>query len=125
MDKTRHVIVISEDAMVYDDLETLRQLPAFGEVLKNAAQVKTIRAVYPTLTYPCHTSMRTGVRVGMHGIVNNEKTNLFQEKSPWEWFHDAVKVSDIFDAAKAAGLTTAAVFWPATGNHPLIDYLID
>ncbi|MBQ9299384.1 MAG: alkaline phosphatase family protein [Clostridia bacterium] len=125
MDKNRHVIVISEDAMVYDDLDTLRQLPAFGEVLEKGAQVKTIRAVYPTLTYPCHTSMRTGVRVGRHGIVNNEKSNLTQEKSPWEWFNDAVKVSDIFDAAKAAGLTTAAVFWPATGRHPHIDYLID
>ncbi|MBQ9197153.1 MAG: alkaline phosphatase family protein [Clostridia bacterium] len=125
MDKDRHVIVISEDAMVYDDLETLRQLPSFGEMLQKGALVKTIRAVYPTLTYPCHTSMCTGVRVGRHGVVNNEKACLTQEKSPWEWFNDALRVGDIFDAAKAAGLTTAAVFWPVTGRHPHIDYLID
>jgi predicted AlkP superfamily pyrophosphatase or phosphodiesterase len=34
-------------------------------------------------------------------------------------------VPDIFDAAKKAGYTTAAVFWPCTGNHPSIDWLID
>ena len=125
MDQNRHVIVISEDAMVYDDLETLRQLPVFGELMKSSAQVKSVRAVYPTLTYPCHASMRTGVSVGRHGILNNETCELTRQKSPWEWFHRALKVSDIFDAAHAAGLTTAAVFWPSTGKHPHIDYLID
>ncbi|MBR5110718.1 MAG: alkaline phosphatase family protein [Clostridia bacterium] len=126
MDQNRHVIVISEDALVYDDLETLRQLPAFGELMKKGSLVKTIRSVYPTVTYPCHTSMCTGVPCGRHGVVNNERDDdLTREHSPWEWFHSAVKTGDIFDAAKAAGLTTAAVFWPVTGNHPHIDYLID
>ena len=37
MDTNRHVVVISEDALVYDDLETLRQLPAFGELMKNGS----------------------------------------------------------------------------------------
>ena len=121
----KHLVVISEDAMVYEDLETLRQLPAFSSVLKEAALVKTVRSVYPTITYPNHTSMRTGAYCGRHGIVNNEKTILTQEKSDWEWFNDAVRCGDIFDAAKAAGMTTAAVFWPVTGNHPHIDYLVD
>lgn len=126
MDKNRHVIVISEDALVYDDLSTLAQLPSFGEILRKGAMVKTIRTVYPTITYPCHTSMRTGAYCGKHGVVNNERTDdLTRQKAPWEWFNSAVKIGDIFDAAKAAGLTTAAVFWPVTGNHPHIDYLID
>jgi AraC-like DNA-binding protein len=32
---------------------------------------------------------------------------------------------DLFKAAKRAGLTTAAIFWPVTGCHPDIDYLIN
>ena len=126
MDKNRHVIVISEDALVYDDLETLRQLPSFGEIMRGGAMVKTIRSVYPTITYPCHTSMRTGAYCGRHGVVNNERCDdLTRQKGPWEWFNDAVRIGDIFEAAHAAGLTTAGVFWPVTGNHPHIDYLID
>ncbi len=126
MDKNRHVIVISEDALMYDDLETLRQLPSFGEIMRGGAMVKTIRSVYPTITYPCHTSMRTGAYCGRHGVVNNERCDaLTRQKGPWERFNDAVRIGDIFDAAHAAGLTTAGVFWPVTGNHPHIDYLID
>ena len=126
MDKNRHVIVISEDALVYDDLAALRLMPAFGEVMEKGAMVKTVRSVYPTITYPCHTSMRTGVYCGRHGIVNNERADdLTLQKASWEWFNDPVRVGDIFDAAKAAGLTTAAVFWPVTGRHPHVDYLID
>ena len=125
MGKAKHLIVISEDAMVYEDLAQLRQMPSFGAVMQNAAIVKTVRSVYPTITYPNHTSMRTGAYCGKHGIINNELTNLTEAKSDWEWFNDAVKVGDIFDAFKAAGLTTAGVFWPVTGNHKNIDYLVD
>ena len=125
MGKAKHLIVISEDAMVYDDLAELRTMPAFGRIMKDAAIVKTVRAVYPTVTYPNHTSMRTGAYCGKHGIINNEQTILGELNSKWEFFNDAVKIGDIFDAAKAAGLTTAAVFWPVTGNHPSIDYLVN
>ena len=126
MDRNRHVVVISEDALVYDDFETLRKLPSFGSLVKNGAMVKTVRSVYPTITYPCHTSMRTGAYCGRHGVINNERADdLTRQKAPWQWFNSAVKINDIFDAAKAAGLTTAGVFWPVTGGHPHIDYLID
>lgn len=121
----RHLIVLSEDAMVYEDLAYLRRLPVFGEVWDRAALVERVRTVYPSVTYPVHTSIRTGVYAGRHGIVNNEKPCLGELSSPWEWFNDAVKAPDLFDAAKRAGLTTAAVYWPATGNHPHIDYLIN
>ena len=125
MGKAKHLIVISEDALVYDDLSHLKTLPAFHSVWDKVSLVERVRAVYPTVTYPEHTSIRTGVYAGKHGIINNEITNLKELSSPWEWFNDSVKVPDIFDAAKKAGLTTAAVFWPVTGNHKSIDYLID
>ena len=49
MGKAKHLIVISEDAMVYEDLAQLRQMPSFGAVMQNAAIVKTVRSVYPTI----------------------------------------------------------------------------
>ena len=121
----KHVIVISEDAMVYEDTLTLRELPVFSSIWPKTARVRHMRSIYPSVTYPCHTSMMTGCYPDRHGIVNNELTNLQECSSPWHWFYDQVKTPSIFDVAKAAGLTTAAVFWPVTGNCRSIDYLVN
>ena len=121
----KHVIVISEDALIYEDTATLEQLPVFGSIWKKAARVEQVRSIYPTLTYPCHTTMMTGCYPDRHGIVNNELSNVKELSSDWNWFYDKVKVPSIFDRAKEKGLSTAAVFWPVTGNCSSIDYLID
>lgn len=125
MDRNKHIIVISEDALVYEDLEELRRLPNFGAFMKDAAFVDRVRSVYPTVTYPNHASMRTGAYCGKHGIINNETPVLTASKSKWYMMNDALRVPDIFDAARAAGYTTAAVFWPTTGCHPHIDWLVN
>ncbi len=121
----RHLIVISQDALVYEDLETLKTLPNYAKIWDRTARVDKMRSVYPTITYPCHTTMRTGVYPDRHGIVNNEQNTLCEKSSQWVLFNESVKVPDLFDAAKKKGLTTAAVFWPVTGNHPSIDYLVN
>ena len=125
MPKAKYAVVISEDAMVYEDLEVLKKLPAFGSIWDRAAVIKRNRSIYPTITYPCHTTMRTGCYPDRHGVINNEQTILTEVSSKWEHFNHIVKVPDIFDRAKQHGLTTAAVYWPVTGDHPHIDWLID
>ena len=125
MSKGKYAIVISEDAMIYEDLAVLKELPAFGSIWDKAAIIRHNRSIYPTLTYPCHTSIRTGCYPDRHGVVNNEQTILTEVSSKWEHFNHIVRVPDIFDRAKAHGLTTASVFWPVTGNHPHIDWLVD
>ena len=122
---SRHVIVISEDALFFEDTEVLKQLPVFGSVWDQTARVERVRSIYPSVTYPCHTTMMTGCYPDRHGIVNNELSNVTERSSDWNWFYDKVKVPSIFDAAKEKGLSTAAVFWPVTGNCGSIDYLID
>ena len=57
----RHVIVVSVDAMVYEDIETLSRLSAFRDRWPQTARVNRVRSVYPTITYPCHTTMQTGL----------------------------------------------------------------
>lgn len=111
--------------MVFEDTETLKKLPNFGKIWNKCTRVDRVRSVYPTITYPAHATMMTGVYPDRHGIVNNEIPTIGEKSSPWEWFAGALKAPTIFDAARTAGLSTAAVFWPVTGNHPAIDYLID
>ena len=125
MMKDRHVVVVSVDAMVYEDLETLSKLYTFEEIWDQTARVNRVRSVYPTITYPCHSTMMTGVYPETHGIVNNEKPIVCERSSQWQHMRDMVHAKSIFDYAKEAGLTTGAVFWPVTGNDKNIDYLVD
>ncbi len=122
---SKHVIVISEDALVFEDLETLKEYPNFASIWPKAALVPRTRSIYPTITYPAHVSMMTGVYPERHGVLNNEQTILGEASSKWVHFRESVKAPTIFDRAKAQGLTTAAVFWPVTGNDVSIDYLVD
>ena len=123
--KDRHVIVVSVDAMVFEDLEILSKLHAFEPVWEQTARVDRVRSIYPTITYPCHSTMMTGVYPETHGVVNNEKPEVCVRSSLWQHMRESVKAKTIFDYAKENGLTTAAVFWPVTGNDKNIDYLID
>ena len=119
------LIVLSADALVTEDMDLLFKLPNMKRYMRDCATISKVRSVYPTITYPCHATMATGVYPGKHGVVRNDILAPAQKNRPWLWFYDALKWKhDIFCAAKEKGLSTAAVFWPCTGNHPAIDYLI-
>ena len=123
----RKLIVISADAMVDEDLKLLKELPNYRSIAHKVSMVEHVRTIYPTVTYPAHTSMRTGCYPDRHGVISNEELTVGAAQQPWCWFDRARSkdTPDIFEVAKAAGLTTAGVFWPVTGGHKAIDYLID
>ena len=122
----KKLIVFSADALVTEDLEHLKTLPNYKKYLAGGCEVSKMRSVYPTITYPCHTTMCTGVYPNKHGIFGNLEFLPGVSPLPWVWDRKWNQCKDdIFFAAKAAGYSTAAVFWPVTGNHPAIDYLID
>lgn len=123
----KKLIVLSADAMVTEDLEYMKTLPNYQKYLSGACIVERVKSIYPTITYPCHTTMCTGVYPNRHGILGNIEFWPGVKNAPWKWMHDWVKYDgdDLFTTAKKNGLTTCAVFWPVTGNHPDIDYLID
>jgi len=125
MNKDRHVVVVSVDAMVFEDVELLSKLYTFESVWDKTARVDRVQSVYPTITYPCHSTMMTGVYPDKHGIVNNERPEVCVRSSLWQHERDLVKAKSVFDWAKEAGYTTGAVFWPVTGNDKNIDYLVN
>ena len=105
------LIVISLDALIYEDLDYLIKKPTFRMLVENGARVNRMHSIYPSLTYPCHTTMVTGCYPKKHGIVNNTQAAL--EKDPlWFFEHANVKCGDILDSCKKACLKTASVGWP-------------
>ena len=120
------LIVISADAMVDEDLAYMATLPNYSEFVKKRVHGSARAHHIPPPSPTRHTRRwLRGAYPEKHGVISNEELTVGAEKQPWCWFHRACKVRDLFDAAKEAGLTTAGVFWPVTGCHPSIDYLID
>lgn len=126
MEKRKKLIVFSADAMVTEDLAILQAQPNFQKYLAGGCLIKWVRSVYPTITYVCHTTMATGVYPELHGVAGNLEFRPGNLTPPWKWFYEANRFPEsIFKSAKEAGYSTAAIYWPVTGNHPYIDYLID
>ena len=121
----RRILVFSVDALVTEDVEYLRTKPNFQKYLAGGAEAESIMTVYPSVTYPAHVSMTTGCWPDKTGMISNYRFTTDSKDDTWQWDHGAVKVVDIFDAAKKGGYSTGAVFWPVTGNHPSIDFLIN
>ena len=120
------LIVLSADALVHEDMAHFKTLPNFKKYLAGGACVEKVRSIYPTITYCCHATMASGVYPEKHGLAGNLQFIPGASPLPWHWFYDSLKFKEsIFKSAKQAGLTTAAIYWPTTGNNPYIDYLID
>ena len=111
--------------MISEDIEYLRTKPNFKKYLDGGSQVRTIRTIYPSVTYPAHVSMMTGCYPEKTGVCSNFAFTTNSKEDTWLWFHENVKCGDIFTAAKRGGYSTGAVFWPVLGNHPDIDYNIN
>jgi predicted AlkP superfamily pyrophosphatase or phosphodiesterase len=67
----------------------------------------------------------TGVWPAEHGVQNNGRFDPENNLSgAWYWYAGQVKVPTLWSAARAAGLPTASVSWPATADAGSIDTLI-
>lgn len=123
--KDKHLIVISVDAMVYEDLEYARTLPNLGKIIENGAVIEKVRTIYPSLTHPVHASIITGAPAGRTGIISNAKFCPGNLSAPWYNFLGEIKCDTILHAAKRKGLTTAVSTWPVTTKgEDVIDYLV-
>jgi predicted AlkP superfamily pyrophosphatase or phosphodiesterase len=73
--------------------------------------------VVPTVTWPSHTTMLTGVSPARHGILSNRRPKA--EGGDYYWTFDLIKVNTLWQAACAAGISTAAITWPVTVDAPV------
>jgi predicted AlkP superfamily pyrophosphatase or phosphodiesterase len=122
-----YVIMISIDGMVPDyytaPAQTGLRVPNLTQMKLGGAYADGVEGVYPTITYPAHTTMITGLRPANHGIVQNRifEAPTAPQTREWYWYADAVKTPTLWSIAKKAGLSTAAVGWPVTAKAD-IDY---
>lgn len=113
------VLLISIDGLRPGDvLEADKRglaLPNLRRFLTDGAHASGVTGVLPTLTYPSHTTLMTGVSPGKHGIVSNNSFDPMQiNQGGWYWYAQDVKVPMLWDAAAKAGLSTGNVHWPVS-----------
>lgn len=125
IDKNKHLIVVSVDALVFEDLEYAKELPMFGRLLREGALIERVRTIYPSLTHPVHATLLTGAPAGITGIDSNERFEPGNHYATWYNLLDEIQCDTILHAAKRAGLATAVCTWPVTAKgSDVIDYLV-
>ena len=125
--KERMVIVISLDgfpAYALDDPKL--PIPTLRRLMRNGVSAR-MGTVNPTVTWPNHTSMVTGVRGDEHGLLANgtiSQTGAWPpvKVDPTIEKEKMVHVPTVYDAAYRAGLSTAQVDWVAINNAPTITW---
>ncbi len=113
------VILISIDGLRPDYLlEADRyglRIPNLRRLLAEGAHASAVTGVLPTVTYPSHATMVTGVSPARHGILaNNPFDPLGRNLDGWSWYAEDFRVPTLWDAAAEAGMVTSSVDWPVT-----------
>ena len=113
------VILISIDGMKPEyvleaDVHGLK-IPNLRRFVKEGAYSTGVHGVVPTVTYPSHTTIITGVSPAKHGIHANTTFDPLQKNyGGWYWYAEDIKVPTLWDAAADAHLTTVNVHWPVS-----------
>ncbi|HMY71669.1 MAG TPA: ectonucleotide pyrophosphatase/phosphodiesterase, partial [Blastocatellia bacterium] len=113
------VVLISIDGLKPDYvLEADRhglKLPNLRRLVKEGAFAAAVTGVTPTVTYPSHTTLVTGVSPAKHGIYANTPFDPFgKNQGGWCWYAEDIRVPTLWEACAQAGLKTASVDWPVT-----------
>ncbi|HEV2233095.1 MAG TPA: ectonucleotide pyrophosphatase/phosphodiesterase, partial [Terriglobia bacterium] len=127
-DENPRLVVLSVDGLRADlvwrpDYFKLK-IPALRKLIKAGTSAEGMQSVFPSTTYPAHTTLVTGVPPRVHGIYSHlDSRDPSATARPWHWFARAIKVPTLWDAAREAGLTTASIGWPVSAGAA-IDYNI-
>jgi predicted AlkP superfamily pyrophosphatase or phosphodiesterase len=129
--KDRCVILVSVDGLAdfyFDDPRA--EMPTLRRLAENGARAAGMECSFPTVTWPNHTTLVTGVPPAKHGVLGNNYLDR-QSAAPVPLIPDPlfdkdeiVKVPTIYDAAHRAGLSTSGIIWPATRNARTLDWTV-
>lgn len=115
--KDSTVIVISLDGFPAYALEDPQlPVPNIHRLMREGAVARRMITSNPTVTWPNHTSMVTGVQPAQHSVLYNGqlvRTATSTKIEPWVDKLELVKSPTVYDLAFKAGLTTAQVDWVA------------
>jgi predicted AlkP superfamily pyrophosphatase or phosphodiesterase len=116
--KARRAIIISLDGL---DARYINRRDEFGLKIPNLRRLmaegvaaRGIVSVFPSVTYPAHTTIVTGASPARHGIYGNELLDapVGAAWREWYWYARDIRAETLWDAARKRGLKVGLVSWP-------------
>jgi predicted AlkP superfamily pyrophosphatase or phosphodiesterase len=117
--KQTTVVVISLDGFPAYALDDPRlPIPTLRKLAREGAAAAAMQPINPTVTWPNHTTMVTGVDASHHqvlfnGLLTHNPSDQSITIEPWRNKDLLVHAETVYDVAYQAGLTTAQVDWVA------------
>jgi len=120
-----HLVLVSVDGFRPDFYLPGSSWPApnIQQMARDGAHAEGVRGVFPSVTYPSHTTIVTGALPARHGVYYNQPFEPAGQTGRWYWHESAIQVGTLWDALRGAGRTTAAVSWPVTVGAP-VDWFV-
>ena len=116
----KHVIFITIDGFRPDFyLAESWHTPNIHALMQDGAYAKAVNPVFPSITYPNHTTIITGVGPSKHGIYYN---SIFEQQGSTGkiyWQDSSIHAPTLWSAAKQKGLVVASLFWPVSAGAPV------
>lgn len=121
------VLMISVDGLRPGDVLEAEQrglkIPTLRKLAADGMTANGVKNALPTVTYPNHTTLITGVWPAKHGIPNNPVFDpLQQNMGGWYWYAPDIKVKTLWDAVHESGGKVASLSWPVSVDAAGIDY---
>jgi arylsulfatase A-like enzyme len=114
-DEGRHLVIVTIDGLRPEFyLDPAYRAPALRELLGRGSHARAAEPVFPSVTYPDHATIVTGVRPAAHGVPFNQVFETTGQRGRWYEEAADLRAPPLWEWARAAGLTTAAVSWPST-----------
>jgi len=119
-----HVILISIDGF-RPEFYTEEKWPApnMQQMADKGVQASGVRGVFPSVTYPSHTTLITGALPIDHGIYYNSPFEPEGQSGRWYWEEELIQVPTLWDAVQEADQSSASFIWPVSLGAP-VDYNI-
>src|SRR6476660_3085253 len=127
----RHVVLVSLDGLAASYLDDPRaDMPTLRKLAKAGASAKGMVTSFPSVTWPSHTSLITGVQPGKHGVIGNSVWSRKLDRQvtyigdPELTKAEAIKVPTLYDVAHKAGLKCGGVIWPCSTAADSLNWII-
>jgi predicted AlkP superfamily pyrophosphatase or phosphodiesterase len=97
--------------------------PFLKTLVAQGVYASGVKNALPTVTYPNHTTLITGVWPARHGIANNPTFDPLQKNmGGWYWYSQDIKVGTLWDAVHNSGGKVASLSWPVSVGDRSIDF---
>lgn len=115
----KKLIILSIDGFpgyyANQDSEFWKKLTYIPELKDKSLFSNRVQSTYPTLTFPAHTTMVTGVAPSKHGIFYNTPPDPMKKLGgEWYFYDEDIRVKTLWDFAREKKLSVGNIYWPVT-----------